>query len=265
MDQQENQAKKVGRPPQPRTPEEIEKENQPKRKPGRPAKVRAPEDIDRLKGTAREYALRTRGEALDKELEVLLPALREQILQLPELDAEGRPGLGAGDYWAIPPWLECGQEILRADSYGKVPIDFIEDEEELDDDRSKPWLERTYADSFYDATAAEFALRRATRFHLSSDLVNFVMRVIEAALHFGRDLPGAAFQQKEELTKYLAELKETGESYREPVRPRGKPGPKPKPPQPVEHAGPDAYIYEPVKADQSGVRDDMPLDFRNWK
>src|SRR5258707_13392369 len=100
MDQQETQAKRgPGRPPRPRTPEELEKENQPKRKPGRPAKVRAPEDIDRLKGTAREYALRTQGEALDNELRTLLPALREQIQQLPELDLEGKPGLLAGYYW----------------------------------------------------------------------------------------------------------------------------------------------------------------------
>ncbi len=212
-----------------------------KRGPGRPRKVRAPEDIDKLRGSAKEYALRTRGEALDRELEVLLPVLRQQVRQLPEQDPEGKPGLEAGHYWCIPPWLECGQGILRADAYGKIPLDFADDEEEMDDDRSKPWPERTYADLYYDATAAEFALRRATRFHLSPDLVQFVVRVIEAALHFGREIPGAAFQQKEELTKYLAELKETGQSFRE-FKTRAKPGPRPQPKLPLVHAGSAAII-----------------------
>jgi hypothetical protein len=242
MDQQENQVKKVGRPPRPRTSEEIEKENQPKRKPGRPAKIHDQAYIDTLRGTAREFALRTRGEALDRELEVLLPVLRQQVRQLPEQDPEGKPGLDSGHYWCVPPWLECGQDILRADAYGKVPIDFVADEEELDDDRRKSWIERTYADSYIDALAAEFALSRATRFHLSPDLVQFTIRVIEAALHFGRDLPGAAFHDKEKLVQYLNELKADGETYREPVKPRGKPGPKPRPPQVIEHAGPAAHV-----------------------
>ena len=205
---------------------------------GRPPKLRTQEEIDKLKGTAKDYALRTRGAALDKELEVLLPRLREQVQQLPAQDAEGKPGLLAGGYWIIPLWLEEGQIILRNDAYGKIPLDFAE--EGFDEEVGVPFSERTYADCYADSLAGEFA-RRAKNYHLPSDLVSFVIRVLEAALHHGRGLPGAAFQDREFLTKYLDELKRTGDSYVEPPKPRGKPGPKPKL-KIIEHAGPAAYV-----------------------
>src|SRR5216684_6879616 len=104
------------------------------------------------RGPGRPPRLRTRGEALDKELEVVLPALLEQILQLPELDAEGKPGLLAGHYWIIPPWLEEGQIILRNDAYGKTCLDFI-DEEELEEENGKAFEDRAYADSYTDSLA----------------------------------------------------------------------------------------------------------------
>jgi hypothetical protein len=222
--------------------QQSQQEAQPKRKPGRPRKVRAPEDIDRLRGSAKQYALRTRGEALDKELEILLPLLRDQVQQLPPQDAEGKPGLLAGSYWIIPPWLEEGQIILRNDAYGKTPLDFA-DEEELEEEGGKSFEDRVYAEAYIDSLACEFA-RRAKAYHLPSDLVSFVIRVIEAALRHTRNLPGAAFPQREELTKYLDELKADGETYREPVKPKGRPGPKPKQVV-VESAGTRAYVtYE---------------------
>jgi hypothetical protein len=223
--------------------------DQEKNRGGRPPKLRTQEEIDKLKGTAKEYAQRTRGESVDRELEVLLPVLREQVQQqFPGLLEGERRGTEVVSY-CINDWLAAGQTILRSEAYGKTCLDFAT-EEDREDEEGKTFEDRLYADCFIDALANEF-VGRAQKHHLSSPLVQFVIRVIEAALTHGRKLPAGGdvqrkglFFRKEELAEYLAELKQSGDSYREPPKPpkaKGKPGPKPK--QIIfEHAGSGAYI-----------------------
>ncbi len=219
-------------------------------------KLLSQEAIDKLKGSAKENAQRNRGLAVDEELKILLPRLREQIKDFPDLQYN--------QSCIIPPWIDEGVSVIRNEAYGKVPLDFAE--EGFEEEEGKAFEDREYSDCYVDSLAAEFA-RRAKAFHLPPGFVDFVIRVLEAALHHGRDLPGAAFQQKQELVEYLAELKAGSGTYREPPKPKGKPGPKPKTPQIPDHAEGKSYVtYSPeAKPDHSGVRDDMPLDFRNWK
>jgi hypothetical protein len=205
-------------------------------------KLLAQEQIDRLRGSARENAQRNRGETVDEELKLLLPVLREHGKDFPELE-HGERLVGTVTFsYTVNDWFKAGEIILRNEAYGKPPKD-LADEEELYEEEGKPFEERLYAELFLDALAAEFA-SRAKQFHLTPELVQFVIRVLEAALNHGRKLPAVAFQQKEELTQYLTELKQSGDTYREPpvpIRLKGKPGPKPKL-KVLEHAGPNAYI-----------------------
>src|SRR5712691_2445194 len=105
---------------------------------GRPPKLRTQEEIDKLKGTAKEYAQRTRGETVDRELQELLPRLREQIKAFPDLENGARM---IDEYtmfgYSVDPWLEAGKIIIRNEAYGKTPRDFADDEEELAEDQSK--------------------------------------------------------------------------------------------------------------------------------
>lgn len=222
-------------------------------------KLLTQDQIDKLKGTAKENAQRNRGLAVDEELKTLVPILEENLKNFPELKYEQR--------YIIPVWIQEGCQILRNEAWGKHPLDLADEDEDELQDWTTPFEERVFANCFVDSLAVEFA-DRAKKFHLTPELVQFTIRVLEAALHHERDLPGAAFQDRQELTQYLADLKETGESYREPPKPKGKPGPKPKLPVIAEHAGPNSYVLyesEVKPPDHSGVRDDLPLDFRNWK
>jgi len=239
--------------------------DQEKKKVGRPPKVYTrQEDIEKLKGTARDYAQRNRGQAVDQELETLLPPLREQIKAFPDLENGARM---IDDYtmfgYCVDPWLEAGKIIIRNEAYGKTPRDFVDDEEELAEDQSKVFEETAYADCFTDALANEFA-SRAKKFHLTPELVQFTIRVLQAALDHGSKLPGAAFVGRDEIAAYLDELRNDSGTFREPPKPKGKPGPKPRPPHVPDHAEGKSYVtYSPeAKPDQSGVRDDLP--FLRW-
>jgi hypothetical protein len=163
-------------------------------------KLLSQEAIDKLKGSAKENAQRNRGLAVDEELKILLPRLREQIKDFPELEYQK---------WIIPPWIDEGQVILRNEAYGKEPLDFAD--EGFEEEEGMAFDERVYAESYIDSLAVEFA-RRAKQHHLTPDLAGFVVRVIEAALAHGRNLPAAAFQQKQEITDYLNQLKQDGQT-----------------------------------------------------
>jgi hypothetical protein len=212
-------------------------------------KIRTQEEIDKLRGTAKDYAQRTRGESVDRELEALLPVLREQGKQFPDLEhGERRTPTGTISF-TVNDWFEAGQLMIRIEGWGKTPRDFAT-EDDIDDEMKLPFEERLYDPMFVDALADEFA-SRAKLFRLTPPLVQFTIRVLQAALDHGRKLPPGGedqrkglFFRKEELAQYLAELKTTGESYREspaPPKLKGRPGPKPKL-KILEHAGPAAYV-----------------------
>jgi len=236
------------------TQEQIDRIRGPKRRPGLPPKIRteeqetqmpkkyipkllSQEQIDKLKGRAKENAQRNRGLAVEEELKTLIPILAKEVKNFPELEYN--------ESCIVPPWIDEGRQIIRNAAWAKTPLDFAEEDEDEDEDElqnwSSPFAERIFADCFIDSLAGEFA-RRTKQHHLTSpDLVSFVVRVLEAALWFGRDLH-AAFQQKEEIAVYLDELRNGSGTFREPPKPKGRPGPKPRPAAVVEHAGPNAYI-----------------------
>src|SRR5258707_12656029 len=112
-------------------------------------KLLTQEQIDKLKGSAKENAQRNRGQAVDAELQVLLPVLREQIKDFPELEYEQK--------FIIPPWLGEGQIILRNDAYGKTPLDFAE--EGFEEEEHMAFEDRVFADSYIDSLTSEFTSR----------------------------------------------------------------------------------------------------------
>ena len=88
------------------------------------------QEIEKLRGSARQWAYRSYGQRLDEELKTLLPSLRKQAKDFPELEH------GNG---IIPDWLEEGQDILRTVAYGKLPRPYPPDEEELAEDERRPF------------------------------------------------------------------------------------------------------------------------------
>jgi len=186
------------------------------------------QEIEKLRGSARQWAYRSYGQRLDEELKTLLPSLRKQAKDFPELEH------GNG---VIPDWLEEGQDILRNVGYGKLPRPYPPDEEELAEDSRRPFSaddssieSKFYTTSYIDSLAGEFA-RRAQRCSLTPDLTVFCIRVLEAALVHAQKFVSQTFEYKQEITDYLEELKSSGLSYREPPPPpkvKLKPGPKPK-------------------------------------
>src|SRR5260221_13578834 len=123
-------------------------------------KLLSQEAIDKLKGSAKENAQRNRGLAVNEELKILLPRLREQIKDFPELEYDQK--------WIIPPWIDEGVSVIRNEAYGKVPLDFAE--EGFEEEEGKAFEDREYSDCYVDSLAAEFA-RRAKQFVLPPGFV----------------------------------------------------------------------------------------------
>ena len=189
------------------------------------------EEIEtKLRGSAKQWAYRSKGRAHDQEMEVLLPALRLQAAEFLELNHSG---------YIYPDWLEEGETILRNVAYGKLPRPFPPDEE-VEEDDARPFTSddktecKIYAEAYLDSLANEF-ISRAQKCHLAPDLTAFAIRVLQAAMIHARMSP-PDFYCEDEIAAYLSELQKGSGTYREPVRPRGKPGPKPRL-EVIEHAG----------------------------